>query len=79
MGQIKLFNHLLYLKPFNCVQLALLVSDSNTWNHLIVCKQMSSGSIVVFRGQNENTQTREVGWNKYVTEQIYRIQVLYNS
>ena len=36
---------------------------------------------MVFIGQNEGTQTREVGWNKYITitEQIYRIQVLYNS
>ena len=32
--------------------------------------------VVVFRGQNEDTQTREVGLNKYIT--IYRIQVLYN-
>ena len=35
----------------------------------------------MFKGQNEDTQTREVGWNKYitVTEQIYRIQMSYNS
>ena len=37
--------------------------------------------VLVFRGQNEDRQTREAGWNKYITitEQIYRIQVLYNS
>ena len=42
--------------------------------------KQSYKSIVVFGGQNEDTQTREVGWNKYIkiTEQIYRIQVLYN-
>ena len=36
---------------------------------------------VFFRDENEDTQRREVGWNKYinVTEQIYRIQELYNS
>ena len=35
-------------------------------------------TVLVFRGQNEDTQTREVGWNKYITitEQIYKIQVL---
>ena len=32
MGQIELFNHLLYLKPFNWVQIELLVLDSNTLN-----------------------------------------------
>ena len=38
-------------------------------------------SVVILRGQNEDTQTREVGGNEYITitEQIYRIQVLYNS
>ena len=37
--------------------------------------------VVVFRGQTKDSQTREVGWNKYITitEQIYRIKVLYNS
>ena len=36
---------------------------------------------MVFRGQNEDMQTKEVGWNRNITktEQIYRIQVLYNS
>ena len=40
MGQIELFNHLLYLKPFNSMQtnkwcwIELLLLDSNTWNHL---------------------------------------------
>ena len=31
----------------------------------------------MFRGQNEDTQTRELGWNKYITitEEIYKIQV----
>ena len=42
MGQIELFNHLLNLKLFNCVQIELLVQDRNTWNHLTVSKQMSS-------------------------------------
>ena len=34
--------------------------------------------VVVLRNQNEDTQTREVGWNKYITitEQIYRMNVL---
>ena len=62
-----------------------MFNDSN-WNHLIVCKGMSYFSsknnvaIEEFRGQNEDTKTREVGWNKCITitEQIYRIQVLYN-
>ena len=40
----QIFNHLLYLKPFNCVQMELVVLSSNTWNHWIVGKQMSSGS-----------------------------------
>ena len=41
-------NHLLYLKPFNCVQttdkylIELLVFNSNTWKHLTVCRQMIS-------------------------------------
>ena len=35
MGQIELFNHLLYLKPFNCVQ-------AINWNHLTVCKQIAN-------------------------------------
>ena len=30
------------LKPFDCVQIQLLVFDSNTWNHLTLCKQMMS-------------------------------------
>ena len=44
-------------------------------------KERKKEHVVVFRGQNEDMQTREVGWNKYITitEQIYRIQVLYNS
>ena len=42
-GQIELFNHLLYLIPFNYVQIELLVLDRNTWNHLTEFKQMSSG------------------------------------
>ena len=38
-------------------------------------------SVVVFRDPNTDTQTREVGWNKYITitEQLYRMHVLYNS
>ena len=43
IGQIEMFNHLLYLKQFNCVSIELLVLDSNTWNYLTVCKQMTSG------------------------------------
>ena len=31
-------------KSFNYVQIKLLVLDSTTWNHLTVCKQMSSDS-----------------------------------
>ena len=31
-------------KWMNNVDKKLLVLDNNTWNHLIVCKQMSSGS-----------------------------------
>ena len=42
MGQIELFNYLLDLKPFLC-WIELLVFKSNTWNHLTVCKQISSG------------------------------------
>ena len=35
----------------------------------------------MFKGQNEDTQSRDVGWNKYITitEQIYRIQVCYTT
>ena len=32
MGQIELFNHLLYLKPSNNVQIELLVLDSKLFN-----------------------------------------------
>ena len=32
-----------YLKPFNCVRIWLWELDRNTWNYLIVYKQMSSG------------------------------------
>ena len=44
IGQIYLFNHLLYLKPFSCVQtndqnwIELLVLDHKTWNFRTVCK-----------------------------------------
>ena len=41
-----------------------------------------TGTIVVmFRRQNEDTQTREGDWNKFITitEQIFRKQELYNS
>ena len=37
--RIKLSNHLLYLKPLNYMQ----TTNSNTWNHLTVCKQMNLG------------------------------------
>ena len=38
--QIELFNLFLYLEPFNCIMLnKLSVQNSNTWNHLTVCKQ----------------------------------------
>ena len=31
----------------------------------------------MFRGQNEDMETRDVGWNKYITitEQIYRMYI----
>ena len=38
-GQIELFDHLPYMKPFNCVQIELLVLVKNTWNYLTVSKQ----------------------------------------
>ena len=41
VGQIEIFNHLLYLKPFNYVQ----TINCNTWNHLTVYKQMHTGSV----------------------------------
>ena len=44
MCQIELYKYLLDLKPFNCVQIKLLVLDSNTLNHLIN-KEMSPGSL----------------------------------
>ena len=40
--QIKLFNHLPSLKKFQCAN--KIISISNTWNHLTVRKQISSGS-----------------------------------
>ena len=39
MYQIELFNHLTLQKNDD---VELLVLDSNTWDHLTVCKQMSS-------------------------------------
>ena len=36
MDQIELFNPLIYLKQFNW-QIELLVFESNTWNHFIIC------------------------------------------
>ena len=33
-----------YIKTFNCVQIQLLVLDRNSWNPLIVCKQIIPGS-----------------------------------
>ena len=53
----------------------------------IYCLKKKGNSEIVFHDvemfwdQNEDTQTREVGWNKYITitEQIYKIQVLYHS
>ena len=50
IGLIELFNHLLYLEPYNCVQtndqyqIELFMLDSNAWNHWTVCKQLSSVS-----------------------------------
>ena len=49
MGLMEIFNHLLYLEPFNCRNIwvmlkKLLVLNSNTWNQLTVCKQMSFDS-----------------------------------
>ena len=31
-----------YLKPFNCLEIKLLVFDRNTWNYLTVCQQINS-------------------------------------
>ena len=68
MGQIELFNHFLYLKPFNCMQtnnywIELLVSHNNTWNKLT----MSFGSFknvtkrsFVYKSTNEPTQTKRL-------------------
>ena len=42
MGQIELFNRLIYLRTFNCVPKNLLVLDGNTWNHLSMCRQLNS-------------------------------------
>ena len=39
MGQIELFDHLQYLKPFKSLQMELLILDSNLWTHLTVYKQ----------------------------------------
>ena len=69
IAQIELFNPLLnlkpfmlnrdtsvklrYLKPINCVPIKLLVFDSNSWNHLTLCKLMNSGSFknnVTYKG-----------------------------
>ena len=60
----------LWLFPAPCWCLAYVPPDGWVWHY---CG--------FFISQNEDTQTREVGWNKYVTitEQICRIQVLYNS
>ena len=35
------------MKPFNCVQIKLLMLGINTRNHLNVCKQMSFGSLKI--------------------------------
>ena len=41
MGQIELFNHLLYLKPFKCVQtLLILNSVNNTWNDYVQTNEL---------------------------------------
>ena len=37
IGHIDLFNHSLYLKAFNYVQIKLLMFDNNTWKHLKLC------------------------------------------
>ena len=50
LGQIKLFNDLLYLKLFNYVQIndeywiELSVFNSNTWKHLSVRQEISCSS-----------------------------------
>ena len=50
MDQIKLFNHLLYLKPFNCVQIKLLVFNINTWNYWdLVRVKMVSFKLFVYK------------------------------
>ena len=40
MGQIEFFNHLTVRKQMIYIKWELLVLNSHTWNHLIVCKQM---------------------------------------
>ena len=38
MNDLQIFNSK-YLKPFHCVQLEVLESDGNIWNHETMCKQ----------------------------------------
>ena len=45
IGQMEQFDHLLHLKPFNYGQRKQSILDKNTWNHLTVCKTISSISI----------------------------------
>ena len=47
LDRMELFNHLLYLNPFNFQTnercwIELLVFDSHTWNHLTVCKWVNN-------------------------------------
>ena len=45
MINIKLIGiSLQYLEPFNSVQIKLSVFNSNAWDHLTMCKQMTSSS-----------------------------------
>ena len=74
MGKIDLSNHLIYLKPFNCVQIKLLMLYSNAWNHLTVCKQMSQGS---FKSCYEQTIRLQIQYLMYAYKQelaLYNLQ-----
>ena len=46
--QKEIFNHTLYLKAFVGKEMTdvKIVLNSNSWNHLTMCKQISSGSFM---------------------------------
>ena len=46
IGQIELFNYLQYLQPFNDQQIEKWVLESNTCNHLTMCKQIIDKRII---------------------------------